>query len=159
MPATGCMAPSSRRPSWDDYYLELASIIATRSTCLRRHVGAVIVKNRRILSSGYNGALSGMKHCEETGCLRDRLSIPSGERQEICRGLHAEQNAILQAAQYGIAIEGSALYCTHQPCIICSKMCIAVGIKRISFTGEYPDSLALDFLKEAGIEIIRCEKK
>ena len=122
-------------------------------------MGAVIVKNRRILSSGYNGALSGMKHCEETGCLRDRLSIPSGERQEICRGLHAEQNAILQAAQYGIAIEGSALYCTHQPCIICSKMCIAVGIKRISFTGEYPDSLALDFLKEAGIEIIRCEKK
>jgi len=140
------------RPSWDDYFIDIAKHVATRSTCLRRHVGAIIVKDKRILSTGYNGAPRGLPHCEETGCLREELGIPSGERQEICRGLHAEQNAIIQAALHGVAIQGGQIYCTHQPCITCAKMIINAGIVRVVYVEKYPDELARSMLMEAGIE-------
>lgn len=147
------------RPHWDEYFMQIAKLVATRSTCLRRKVGAVLVKDKRILATGYNGAPRNLPHCEETGCLREKLGIPSGERQEICRGLHAEQNAIIQAALYGICIEGAVLYCTHQPCITCSKMIINAGIKKVIFKGEYPDRLASEMLKEAGIKLIKFGEK
>ncbi len=141
------------RPSWDEYFSEITKQVATRSTCLRRHVGAVIVKDKRILSTGYNGAPSGLPHCDETGCLRERLGIPSGQRQEICRGLHAEQNAIIQAALHGVAISGSDIYVTHQPCITCAKMIINAGIKRVFCLSTYPDELARSFLEDVGVEL------
>ena len=141
------------RPSWEEYFIEIAHLVASRSTCLRRKVGAILVKDKRILSTGYNGAPRNLAHCEEVGCLRNKLKIPSGQRQEICRGLHAEQNAIIQAALYGINVKGAILYCTIQPCITCSKMLINAGIKKIIFQGEYPDPLAREMLKEAGIEL------
>jgi len=141
------------RPSWDDYFIDIARHVATRSTCLRRHVGAVIVKDKRILSTGYNGAPRGLPHCSETGCLREKLGIPSGQRQEICRGLHAEQNAIVQAALYGVAVEGAQIYCTHQPCITCAKMIINAGIVRVVFAQEYPDELGWSMLEEAGVAL------
>jgi len=144
-----------KRPSWDEYFMQITHLVATRSTCLRRKVGALLVKEKRILSTGYNGAPRNLPHCREVGCLRDKLNIPSGERQEICRGLHAEQNAIIQAALYGISIKNSILYCTHQPCITCSKMIINAGIKRIIFQGEYPDPLARQMLEEAEVELIK----
>ncbi len=144
-----------KRPSWDDYFLEITHLITSRATCLRRKVGALLVKDKRILSTGYNGPPRGLPHCEEIGCLRDKLKIPSGERQEMCRGLHAEQNAILQAALYGILVKESVLYCTHQPCLTCAKMIINVGITKIVFQGTYPDPLALDMLKTAKIELVR----
>lgn len=147
------------RPSWEEYFIEIAHLVASRSTCLRRKVGAILVKDKRILSTGYNGAPRNLAHCEEVGCLRNKLKIPSGQRQEICRGLHAEQNAIIQAALYGINVKGATLYCTHQPCITCSKMLINAGIKKIIFQGKYPDSLAREMLKEAGIELIKREKE
>ena len=143
------------RPSWDEYLIEIAQLVATRSTCLRRKVGAILVEDKRILSTGYNGAPRRLAHCAETGCLRDELGIPSGERQEICRGLHAEQNAIIQAALYGINIKGADLYCTHQPCITCAKMLINAGIRKIIFQGEYPDKLAYKMLEEGRIEMIK----
>lgn len=130
-------------------------MVAKRSTCLRRAVGAILVKDRRILATGYNGAPAGMKHCEEVGCLRMDSSIPSGERHELCRGLHAEQNAIIQAAYHGISIAGSTLYCTNKPCVICSKMMINAGVKRIIYEEGYDDPLADDMLGEACIEITR----
>jgi dCMP deaminase len=132
-------------------------MVATRSTCLRRHVGAVLVKEKRILSTGYNGAPAGLKHCIEVGCLREEASIPSGTRHELCRALHAEQNAIVQAAYHGISIAGSTLYCTNKPCVICSKMLINAGIKRIFFDEGYDDALSDAILDEAGIEIMRFE--
>ncbi len=144
-----------KRPAWDDYFLEITHLITSRATCLRRKVGALLVKDKRILSTGYNGPPRDLPHCEETGCLRDKLKIPSGERQEICRGLHAEQNAIIQAALYGIPAKGSVLYCTHQPCLTCAKMIINVGITKIVFQGTYPDPLALDMLKAAKVELIK----
>jgi len=131
--------------------MEIAFKVATRSTCLRRHVGAVIVRGKRILTTGYNGPPSGLAHCDEVGCLREQLGIPSGQRQEICRGLHAEQNAIIQAALYGVSIEGSTIYVTHQPCITCAKMIINAGIKRIVYANPYPDELARSMLEEAGV--------
>lgn len=146
------------RPSWDEYFIEIAKLVATRSTCLRRKVGAVLVKDKRILATGYNGPPSGLKHCIEIGCLREKLGIPSGERHELCRGLHAEQNAIIQAAIYGISVQGSVLYCTTFPCVICTKMLINAGVKRIYYLEGYPDDLSLDMLKEAGIEIERFER-
>ena len=139
------------RPSWDEYYLEIAVLIAGRSTCLRRKVGALLVKDKRILTSGYNGAPTGMKHCSEVGCIRQLHNIPSGERHELCRGLHAEQNAIIQAAKHGISIEGSTVYCTTQPCIICAKMLINSGIKEIVFEESYPDELTEGMLAESGV--------
>jgi len=147
------------RPSWDDYFLDIAKLVAKRSTCLRRHVGAVIVKDKRILTTGYNGAPSGLVHCEKVGCLRDQLKVPSGERHELCRALHAEMNAILQAAQYGINVSGSIMYCTNKPCVICAKMIINAGIKRVVILSDYPDKLAEQFLKEAAIEVVTAKKK
>jgi len=145
------------RPSWDEYFLEVAKLVAKRATCLRRSVGAVIVKDKRILATGYNGAPSGLKHCVDVGCLRQKLNIPSGERHELCRALHAEQNALIQASLYGISVKGSKLYATCQPCVICVKMLINAGIKEIVIAGAYPDKMAAQFLKEAGIKVKKIE--
>jgi dCMP deaminase len=141
------------RPSWDAYFMAIARLVASRSTCLRRQVGAVLVKERNILATGYNGTPSGISHCEQTGCLRQQLGIPSGERHELCRGLHAEQNALIQAAKHGVAIAGATLYCTHSPCSICSKMIINAGLGKIVFQDGYPDTLSLQMLSEAAIEL------
>ena len=146
---------SDERPSWDDYFLEIAAVVAKRSTCLRRHVGAVIVRDRQIISTGYNGAPSGIRHCSEVGCLRERLHVPSGERHELCRGLHAEQNAIIQAALHGVSTRGATLYCTNHPCSICAKMLINAGVIRIVVNGDYHDSLSEEMLAEAKIEVLR----
>jgi len=148
-----------KRPDWDEYFLEIAKLVSKRSTCLRRKVGAVLVKDKRILATGYNGAPSGIKHCEEVGCLREKLKVPSGQRHELCRGLHAEQNVILQAALHGVSTRGATLYITDSPCIICAKMLINAGVKKVVFLGEYPDKMALEFLKEAKIEIKRFKKE
>ncbi|RJP23760.1 MAG: cytidine deaminase [Candidatus Abyssobacteria bacterium SURF_5] len=142
------------RPGWDEYFLEIAKLVSSRSTCLRRAVGAIFVRDKRILTTGYNGAPSGLKHCEEVGCIREREGVPSGERHELCRGIHAEQNAILQAAQFGISLKGSILYCTNQPCVLCAKMLINAGVEKIVVTGDYPDRLSAEMLKEAGVEIV-----
>lgn len=142
-----------KRPSWDEYFLSIAKLVSKRSTCLRRKVGAVLVKDKRILATGYNGAPSNITHCEKTGCLRDKLKIPSGERHELCRGLHSEQNALLQAALHGITVEGAKIYATTQPCIICAKMLINAGIKEVIIAGRYPDKMARDFLKEAKVKV------
>lgn len=142
------------RPTWDQYFIDITHLVATRSTCLRRQVGALLVKDRNILATGYNGTPSGIRHCEETGCLRERLNVPSGERHELCRGLHAEQNAIIQAARHGVNIDGSTLYCTTMPCIICTKMLINAGIKRIVYDEGYADQLAGEMVSEAGIEVV-----
>lgn len=139
------------RPSWDEYFATLARQVSTRTTCLRRAVGAVVVKDNRILATGYNGVPAGMKHCRQTGCLREKMGVPSGERQEICRGLHAEQNAIIQAARYGIDISGAKIYITTQPCITCAKMLVNAGISEIIYANPYPDELSLGILDEAGI--------
>lgn len=144
---------SLNRPSWDEYFLKIAHLVATRSTCLRRKVGAVVVKNKQILTTGYNGAPTGIAHCDKVGCLREELKVPSGQRHELCRALHAEQNAFLQAARHGVSLDGSILYITTQPCSICAKMIINVGIKKIVMQGVYPDDFALKFLHEAGIEM------
>jgi len=142
-----------RRPTWDEYFLEVAQLVAKRATCLRRRVGAVLVKDKRILATGYNGAPSGLEHCLDIGCLRERLKIPSGQRHELCRGLHAEQNALIQASLYGISVKGSVLYSTNQPCVICAKMLINAGIQEIVIADGYPDTLAMEFLKKADIRI------
>ena len=147
------------RPSWDEYFMDIARLVASRSTCLRRQVGAVMVKDKNILATGYNGTPSGIRHCSEVGCLRQQMNVPSGERHELCRGLHAEQNAIIQAAKHGVNIDGAVLYCTHSPCIICSKMLINSGIKRIVCTDGYPDPLAKAMLDEAGLIVESMETK
>jgi dCMP deaminase len=139
------------RPSWDEYFMALAQLVARRSTCLRRKVGSVIVKDRRALSTGYNGAPTGLPHCSEVGCLRE--GIPAGERHELCRGLHAEQNAVIQAATFGVSVQGSTLYSTHQPCSVCAKMIVNAGIKKVVVKEGYPDGLARQILDEAGIHI------
>lgn len=146
----------AERPDWTTYFMDIAKLVATRSTCLRRHVGAVIVKEKRVIATGYNGAPAGLRHCEELGgCLRQQMQIPSGERHEICRATHAEQNAIIQSARYGIAIEGATLYCTTQPCSLCAKMIVNAGLQSIYFAEGYPDEFSLSFLKEAGVEIVK----
>lgn len=143
------------RPNWDEYFMQMAELASTRSTCLRRQVGAVIVKQRHVVATGYNGAPRGIMHCEERGgCLREKLNVPSGERHELCMGLHAEQNAIIQAATQGQSIEGGTIYVTHQPCVICAKMIINAGIRRIVVSAGYPDQLAVDILAEAGLKIV-----
>ncbi|PWM49674.1 MAG: cytidine deaminase [Clostridiales bacterium] len=141
------------RPDWDTYFMRITKLVATRSSCLRRSVGAVLVKDKRILATGYNGAPAGMAHCEEAGCLRDQLHIPSGERHELCRGLHAEQNAIIQAARQGTEIKDSTLYCTTAPCSLCAKMLINAGVTRIVYEGSYPDERAMAFFAEAGVKV------
>ncbi|MDA8124017.1 MAG: cytidine/deoxycytidylate deaminase family protein [Deltaproteobacteria bacterium] len=143
------------RPEWDAYFLEIVGIVAKRATCRRRSVGAALVRDRRILSTGYNGAPSGLRHCLEIGCLREQQHIPSGERHELCRGLHAEQNAIIQAALHGVSVKGATLYCTNHPCVICAKMIINAGIVRIVVSGVYRDLLAEEMLAEAHIEVCR----
>ncbi|HHV62929.1 MAG TPA: cytidine deaminase [Firmicutes bacterium] len=137
--------------------MEIAQLVAKRSTCLRRQVGAIAVRERRILATGYNGAPSGLRHCLEVGCLRSEREIPSGERQELCRGLHAEQNVIIQAALHGVSIWGATLYCTHQPCSLCAKMLVNAGMTEIVFSGDYPDELARSILSEAGVTLRRWQ--
>jgi dCMP deaminase len=141
------------RPNWDEYFMDIAALVSKRSTCRRRGVGAVLVRDRRILSTGYNGAPSGMRHCLDIGCLREQLNIPSGERHELCRGLHAEQNAIIQAAFHGVSVNGSTLYCTNHPCVICSKMIINAGIVHVIVREHYRDDLAEEMLREATIKV------
>jgi dCMP deaminase len=147
------------RPSWDEYFSAIANMVRQRSTCLRRQVGAIIVKDKRILTTGYNGAPKGMKHCSEIGCLRETGDVPPGERHELCRGIHAEQNAIVQAAAFGVTIKDSALYCTHFPCVLCTKMLINAGIRRLVVQEAYPDDLSGEMLKEAGIEVFVMDSR
>lgn len=143
------------RATWDEYFMEIAEIVKTRSTCLRRQVGAVIVKDNRIITTGYNGAPSGLMHCSDMGyCEREKLNIPSGQRHELCRALHAEQNAIIQAANMGVSTRGATLYVTLQPCVICAKMAVNAGIIKIVYKGTYPDELSMRILNEADIELV-----
>lgn len=140
------------RPSWDQYFMDIVELVSKRSTCLRRKVGAILVRDKRILATGYNGPPAGITHCSEVGCLRDELNIPSGQRHELCRGLHAEQNAIIQAALHGVSTKGATIYCTNHPCIICAKMIINSGIEAFVYREDYQDELAQAMLREAGIE-------
>jgi len=141
------------RPTYDEYFMKMTQVVSTRSTCLRRNVGAILVKNKHILSTGYNGAPKGLKHCSEVGCLREKLNVQPGERHELCRGLHAEQNAIIQASVFGVSIDGASLYCTVAPCSVCAKMLINAGIKEIVYQESYPDELAQQMLTEAKIKM------
>ena len=143
------------RPSYDEYFMKMADLVSKRSTCVRRKVGALLVKEKHILSTGYNGAPKGLKHCAEVGCMREQLHVPSGERHELCRGLHAEQNAIIQAAVFGVSIKGSTLYCTNAPCVVCVKMLINAGVTEIVYSGDYPDDLAKQMLSESILKIKR----
>jgi len=146
------------RPDWDTYFLDIVDLVSRRSTCLRRAVGAGLVRDKRILATGYNGAPSKLQHCLEIGCLREQRQVPSGERHELCRGLHAEQNAIIQAALHGVSAKDSTLYCTNHPCVICAKMIINAGIARIVIRDGYSDKLAADMLLEAGISVDTLKK-
>jgi len=141
------------RPSWDEYFMAITRTVAERSTCRRRRVGAVVVADKRILTTGYNGAPTGLGHCLDIGCLREQQGVPSGERHELCRGLHAEQNAIIQAALSGVSIRGGTIYTTHFPCVLCAKMLINAGIKRVVFADGYPDLLSRELLTEAGLMV------
>ena len=147
-----------KRPSYDEYFMEMAHVIAKRSTCLRRKVGAILVKDKHILSTGYNGAPKGLQHCSEVGCLREKLNVPHGQRHEICRGLHAEQNVIIQASVFGVSIKDSVLYCTNTPCVVCAKMLINAGVKKIIYDGDYPDDLAKKILQESKIKVEKYKK-
>ena len=146
-----------KRPDWDSYFLLIAKVVASRSTCLRRQVGAVLVKDRQILSTGYNGAPKGVSHCETTGCLREKLGIPSGERHEFCRGSHAEINAIAQAAAAGVSTQGCVIYCTHEPCVYCTKALINAGCRRVVYLYPYPDELARSIIEESGVEAVHYD--
>jgi dCMP deaminase len=145
------------RPGWEEYFMEIAQVVSSRSSCLRRQVGAVLVKNRQILATGYNGVPRGLRHCGERGCLREELGVPSGERHELCRGLHAEQNAIIQAAYHGVAVRGAEIFCTHQPCVVCAKMLVNAEVEAVYFKGAYPDSLAMEVFEEAGTRLVRMD--
>ncbi|MDR0956350.1 MAG: dCMP deaminase family protein [Endomicrobium sp.] len=140
------------RPLWDEYFMKLAWLVAERATCIRHHIGAVIVKNKRILTTGYNGAPASVEDCLSLGCLRNKLNIPSGQKHEVCRAIHAEQNAIIQGGFHGISIKGSVLYCTHSPCVLCTKMIINAGIKKVIMNIEYPDSTFKELFSEVGIK-------
>ncbi|CCK81529.1 CMP/dCMP deaminase zinc-binding [Desulfobacula toluolica Tol2] len=144
----------SDRPSWHEYFMGICDLVSGRSTCIRRKVGAVLVKEKRILCSGYNGAPAGVPHCSETGCLREQLKVPSGEKHELCRGVHAEQNAIIQAAYHGVQVKGAVLYCTNQPCSICAKMIVNAGIKTVYYKDGYDDPLTLDMFDKAKVKLI-----
>jgi len=146
------------RPSWKEYFMDIALLVARRSTCRRRRVGAITVRNKRILATGYNGAPSGLPHCLDIGCLREEMGIPSGERHELCRGLHAEQNVIIQAAYHGVPIKGATLYCTNLPCSICSKMLINAGINDIIYQEGYADSMTEEMLSAAGVKLIQIDE-
>lgn len=147
----------AERPSWDEYFMRIAFDVATRSTCLRRKVGCVLVRSKRILATGYNGVPRGLPHCEDAGCIRERNGVPSGQRHELCRGLHAEMNAFLQAAIHGVSVDGSELYSTTHPCVLCTKMLIQAGVRRVIAAEGYPDELSADMLKEAGVEVERID--
>ena len=147
------MENEESRPSWETYFMNITNLVAERSTCLRRAVGAVVVKDKRILSTGYNGAPTGLKHCLEVGCLRQKLGIESGKMHELCRGIHAEQNAIIQAAYHGVSVRGADIFCTNQPCSICARMIINAGIERIYYQSGYADPLAIELLEEAMVEL------
>ncbi|MFH2061111.1 MAG: cytidine/deoxycytidylate deaminase family protein [Pseudomonadota bacterium] len=149
--------PESDRPSWHEYFMGICTLVASRATCTRRKVGAVLVKEKRILCSGYNGAPAKVPHCKETGCLRARLNVPSGEKHELCRGVHAEQNAIIQAAYHGIQVRGAILYCTNQPCSICAKMIVNAGIKSVYYLDGYDDALTLDMFEQAGVNLVKLK--
>lgn len=143
---------NKQRIGWNEYFFKFAMLASKRSTCKRRKVGAVAVRDKRVLATGYNGAPSGLSHCEDVGCLREQQGVPSGQRHELCRGLHAEQNVIIQAAVHGVSLSGSTLYLTHQPCFICAKMIIQAGIRAIFFLEGYPDGQTVGLLKEASVE-------
>lgn len=146
------------RPSWDEYFMQITELVSTRATCLRRKVGAVITRNKRILTTGYNGPPENIMHCEERGgCLRDKLKIPSGQRMELSRAIHAEQNAIIQAAKMGVSIQDSTLYVTTHPCFTCAKMLINAGVKKIIYKEGYPDDFAKEILEEAGVKVVKFE--
>ena len=145
------------RPGWDEYFLEIAKLVSYCFSFFLCKVGSLVVKGRRILATGYNGTPSGIRHCFDAGCLRDKLKVPSGQRHELCRGLHAEQNVLLQASLHGVSLSGSTMYVTNQPCIICAKMIINAGIKEVVMADHYPDKMALEFLKEAGIKVRRVK--
>jgi len=147
------------RPSWDDYFMAITCEVSNRSTCLRRHTGAVLVRDKRILATGYNGAPRGLAHCAEVGCLREQKGIASGHRHELCRGIHAEQNAVIQAALHGVAIEGASIYSTHQPCVLCAKILINAGVTEIVFMEPYPDELSEEMLREAGVKVRQLESE
>ncbi len=154
-------APATTRPEWDEYFMRICHVVATRSTCLRRRIGAVLVKERRILTTGYNGPPKGLTHCDELGgCYRNQHNIPSGQRIELCRALHAEQNAIVQAAVHGVALDaGITCYCTHQPCVTCAKLLINANVTRIVYEGDYPDDMARQMLEEAGVAMVRWPRQ
>lgn len=144
----------TERPLWNEYFMKIAELISTRSTCLRRKVGAIIVRENQILSTGYNGAPKRVPHCVDVGCLRAKLNVPPGERHELCRGIHAEQNAIIQAAVNGVSVKGGTMYCTHQPCSICAKIIVNAEIKNVYFADPYPDKLAESMFADAGVNVI-----
>ena len=146
------------RLSFDEYCLKIASVVAERSTCRRHHMGAIAVRDGHILATGYNGAPSGLKDCLELGCLRDEQGIPSGERHEICRGIHAEQNVIVQASLHGVSLEGSTIYCTHTPCVLCAKMLVNAKVKRFVSFGRYIDNTFVELFRDAGIEVDMMKK-
>jgi len=148
----------SKRPSSDDYFMQMAHLAATRSTCIRRAVGAIIVKEKRVLTTGYNGAPKGMRHCEEVGCLREQMKVPSGQRHELCRGVHAEQNAIVQAAYFGVSIKDASMYITMSPCSVCAKMIVNAGISSVIYESGYPDELALEVLSEGKVQVRKLAK-
>ena len=145
------MREPCERPSWDEYFIAITKEIAKRSTCLRRKVGAVLVKDKRIISTGYNGSVRNTPHCDEVGCIRVKMKVPAGTRHELCRGLHAEQNALLFAAGTGTTIEGATLYCMNQPCVLCAKMLVQAGVKRVIYIDDYPDDFARQIFKEGGV--------
>ena len=151
------MGPENDRPSWEAYFMDIAFLVSKRATCLRRAVGAIIVKDKRILSTGDNGAPAGIKHCLESGCMREKLNIASGKNHELCRGIHAEQNAIIQAAYHGVSIKGATLFCTNLPCSICAKMIINAGITKICYASGYADAMSKEMLAEAGVDVIQID--
>ena len=149
------MPKKFKRPDWTDYFMDITRLVARRSTCIRRQVGAIVVKDKRILATGYNGVPTGLPHCEDVGCIREQNKIPSGQRHELCRGLHAEQNTIIQAAFHGISISGATLFCTTLPCSICLKMLINAGIREIVYEQGYPDDLAQSLLEQSDLELTK----
>ena len=153
------MARKNKRPNWHEYFMAIAELVAKRSTCMRWHVGAVLVKDKRALATGYNGVPRGIVHCEKVGCLREKLKVARGERHELCRSLHAEQNAIIQAPLHGVSIEGSEIYSTVFPCVVCAKMIVNAGVRRVIYLGDYPDKLSRQMLDEAEIEVVKYEER
>ncbi len=153
------MVKKRKRPNWNEYFMAIAELVARRSTCLRWQVGAVLVKDKRVLATGYNGVPRGIVHCEKVRCLREKLKVPRGERHELCRGLHAEQNAIIQAALHGVSIEGSELYSTVFPCVVCAKMLINAGVGKVTYLGDYPDELSRRMLDEAEVAVVQYEER